>query len=127
MSLPKYLKKQKKAIILNPTWIKSVNIQVCKPNNPFPLPGIDTIKNALKGWRTMNWLRSFIIFAGLVFSCWLCMKFIRRTKRILCVGVTKNQPNCITLNTVVGDASLNTNNGVKSIQKTIPAPHFSPG
>ena len=33
-----------------------------------PLPGIDTLKNALAGWRTMNWLRSFIIFAGLVFS-----------------------------------------------------------
>jgi len=33
-----------------------------------PLPGIDALKNALTGWRTMNWLRSFIIFAGLVFS-----------------------------------------------------------
>jgi hypothetical protein len=33
-----------------------------------PLPGIDTLKNGLTGWRTMNWLRSFIIFAGLVFS-----------------------------------------------------------
>jgi hypothetical protein len=33
-----------------------------------PLPGIDTLKNALTGWRTMNWLRSSIIFAGLVFS-----------------------------------------------------------
>ena len=33
-----------------------------------PLPDIDTLKNALTGWRTMNWLRSFIIFAGLVFS-----------------------------------------------------------
>ena len=33
-----------------------------------PLPDIDTLKNALAGWRTMNWLRSFIIFAGLVFS-----------------------------------------------------------
>ncbi len=33
-----------------------------------PLPDIDTLQNALTGWRTMNWLRSFIIFAGLVFS-----------------------------------------------------------
>ena len=33
-----------------------------------PLPDIDTLRNALTGWRTMNWLRSFIIFAGLVFS-----------------------------------------------------------
>ena len=33
-----------------------------------PLPDNDTLKNALTGWRTMNWLRSFIIFAGLVFS-----------------------------------------------------------
>ena len=33
-----------------------------------PLPDIDTLKNALTGWRTMNWVRSFILFAGLVFS-----------------------------------------------------------
>ena len=33
-----------------------------------PLPAIDILKNALTGWRTMNWLRSFIAFAGLVFS-----------------------------------------------------------
>ena len=33
-----------------------------------PLPGMDTLKNALTEWRTMNWLRSFIIFAGLAFS-----------------------------------------------------------
>ena len=33
-----------------------------------PLPDINTLKNALTEWRTMNWLRSFIIFAGLVFS-----------------------------------------------------------
>jgi hypothetical protein len=33
-----------------------------------PLPGIDRLKNALTGWRTMNWLRSFIMLAGLVFS-----------------------------------------------------------
>jgi hypothetical protein len=33
-----------------------------------PLPDNDTLKNALTGWRIMNWLRSFIIFAGLVFS-----------------------------------------------------------
>jgi hypothetical protein len=32
------------------------------------LTDIDTLKNALMGWRTMNWLRSFVIFAGLVFS-----------------------------------------------------------
>jgi hypothetical protein len=32
------------------------------------LPDIDTLKNALTEWRTMNWLRSLIIFAGLVFS-----------------------------------------------------------
>jgi hypothetical protein len=32
------------------------------------LTNIDTLKNALTGWRTMNWLRSFILFAGLVFS-----------------------------------------------------------
>jgi len=33
-----------------------------------PLPNIGTLKNALTEWRTMNWLRSFIIFGGLVFS-----------------------------------------------------------
>ena len=33
-----------------------------------PLPSIDTVKNALTEWSTMNWLRSLIIFAGLVFS-----------------------------------------------------------
>ena len=33
-----------------------------------PLPDIDTLKNALTGWRTMNWVRSLIILAGLVFS-----------------------------------------------------------
>ena len=33
-----------------------------------PIPGIDTLKNACTGWRAMNWLRSIIIFAGLVFS-----------------------------------------------------------
>jgi hypothetical protein len=33
-----------------------------------PIPDIDTLKNAWTGWRTMNWLRSFIILAGLVFS-----------------------------------------------------------
>jgi hypothetical protein len=32
------------------------------------LTDIDTLKNALTGWRTMNWLRSFLLFAGLVFS-----------------------------------------------------------
>ena len=32
------------------------------------LTNIDTLKNALTGWRTMNWLRSLIMFAGLVFS-----------------------------------------------------------
>jgi hypothetical protein len=33
-----------------------------------PLPSNDTLKNAVRGWRTMNWLRSLVIFAGLVFS-----------------------------------------------------------
>ena len=33
-----------------------------------PLPDIDTLKNAWTEWDTMNWLRSFILFAGLVFS-----------------------------------------------------------
>lgn len=32
------------------------------------LTDIDALKNALTGWRTMNWLRSLIILAGLVFS-----------------------------------------------------------
>ena len=32
------------------------------------LTDIDTLKNAWIGWNTMNWLRSFVIFAGLVFS-----------------------------------------------------------
>jgi hypothetical protein len=32
------------------------------------LTDIDTLKNALNGWRTMNWVRSFVVFAGLVFS-----------------------------------------------------------
>ncbi len=33
-----------------------------------PMPDIDTLKNAWTEWNTMNWLRSFILFAGLVFS-----------------------------------------------------------
>jgi len=33
-----------------------------------PLPDIDTLKNVLTGWRAMNWLRSFVMLAGLVFS-----------------------------------------------------------
>ena len=33
-----------------------------------PLPDSDTLKNALTGWRTMNWVRSLILFSGLVFS-----------------------------------------------------------
>ncbi|HEX7902446.1 MAG TPA: anthrone oxygenase family protein [Chitinophagaceae bacterium] len=32
------------------------------------LTDIDTLKNAWTGWNTINWLRSFVIFAGLVFS-----------------------------------------------------------
>jgi hypothetical protein len=32
------------------------------------LTDVDAIRKAWTGWRTMNWLRSFIIFAGLVFS-----------------------------------------------------------
>jgi len=32
------------------------------------LTDIDALKNALNGWRAMNWVRSFIVFAGLVFS-----------------------------------------------------------
>lgn len=32
------------------------------------LTDIDTLKNALTGWRTMNWLRSLLIIAGLVCS-----------------------------------------------------------
>jgi hypothetical protein len=44
-----------------------------------PLPDIDTLKNALTGWRTMNWLRSFIAFVGLVFS-FLALHEIYTTK-----------------------------------------------
>lgn len=33
-----------------------------------PLSDIETIRNAWMGWSTMNWLRSLIILAGLVFS-----------------------------------------------------------
>lgn len=32
------------------------------------LTDIDTITDAWKGWNTMNWLRSAILFAGLIFS-----------------------------------------------------------
>lgn len=32
------------------------------------LTDVDSLKNALTEWRTMNWVRSFVIFAGLVFS-----------------------------------------------------------
>jgi hypothetical protein len=32
------------------------------------LTDVDTLKNALTGWGAMNWVRSLIIFAGLVFS-----------------------------------------------------------
>jgi len=33
-----------------------------------PLPDTETLKNALAGWRSMNWVRSLVILAGLVFS-----------------------------------------------------------
>jgi anthrone oxygenase-like protein len=33
-----------------------------------PIPDIDALKNTWMGWNTMNWLRSFILFAGVVFS-----------------------------------------------------------
>jgi hypothetical protein len=32
------------------------------------LTDINTLKNAFTGWRTVNWFRSLIMFAGLVFS-----------------------------------------------------------
>ncbi|HKC35619.1 MAG TPA: DUF1772 domain-containing protein [Chitinophagaceae bacterium] len=32
------------------------------------LTDVDAIRKAWTGWNSMNWLRSFIIFAGLVFS-----------------------------------------------------------
>ncbi|MGC4039043.1 MAG: DUF1772 domain-containing protein [Chitinophagaceae bacterium] len=32
------------------------------------LTDVETLKNAWAGWNTMNWLRSFMIFAGVVFS-----------------------------------------------------------
>ena len=32
------------------------------------LTDIDSLKNALMGWRNMNWVRSLIILAGIVFS-----------------------------------------------------------
>ena len=32
------------------------------------LPDIDTIKKAWTGWNSMNWLRSLIVFVGLLFS-----------------------------------------------------------
>lgn len=33
-----------------------------------PMTDIDVIRKAWKGWNSMNWLRSFIVFAGLIFS-----------------------------------------------------------
>ena len=33
-----------------------------------PLPDTETLKNALAGWRSMNWVRSLVILAGLAFS-----------------------------------------------------------
>ena len=33
-----------------------------------PIPDIQSVKNAWTDWNTMNWLRSLILFAGLVFS-----------------------------------------------------------
>lgn len=33
-----------------------------------PLTDIDTVRKAWTGWNFMNWLRSFILFAGLIFS-----------------------------------------------------------
>jgi hypothetical protein len=33
-----------------------------------PLPDIDTLKDAWRGWNTMNWVRSLVFFAGIVFS-----------------------------------------------------------
>ncbi len=32
------------------------------------LTDIDTIRKAWTGWNSMNWLRSFILFVGLIFS-----------------------------------------------------------
>src|ERR1051326_1039370 len=33
-----------------------------------PIPDIQSLKNAWTDWNTMNWLRSLILFAGLVLS-----------------------------------------------------------
>lgn len=33
-----------------------------------PLSAIDNIRQAWRGWNSMNWLRSCILFAGLLFS-----------------------------------------------------------
>ena len=34
-----------------------------------PLPDAETLRNTWSQWNTMNWLRSFILLVGLVFSC----------------------------------------------------------
>ncbi len=33
------------------------------------LTNIDALQKAWKGWSTMNWLRSLIVFTGVIFSC----------------------------------------------------------
>lgn len=43
------------------------------------LTDIDALRKAWSGWNTMNWLRSFILFVGLVFS-FLALNKICSTK-----------------------------------------------
>ncbi len=44
-----------------------------------PITDIETIKQAWTGWNTMNWLRSAIVFLGLIFS-FLALHKIYTTK-----------------------------------------------
>ena len=44
-----------------------------------PITDIEAIKQAWTGWNTMNWLRSAIVFAGLIFS-FLALHKIYTTK-----------------------------------------------
>lgn len=44
-----------------------------------PVTDIDTIRQAWTGWNSMNWLRSFIVLTGLIFS-FLALRKIYTTK-----------------------------------------------
>lgn len=45
----------------------------------LPIADVDAIRKAWTGWNAMNWLRSFIVFMGLIFS-FMALNKIYHTK-----------------------------------------------